>query len=152
MRWCDAHREPGSSGAGSGGKGEAKCPRSSKGYKGDSSSRADAKPGYTTYTNFSQVMQASDAQYPAITRVSDPGSSEHPVYTGFFFYQCLQFDATGRYLLGMRVYFDYRAIQPTVVPILVLSISKTITNGPGSEKQQPGTGSKVPGFNAARIR
>jgi hypothetical protein len=80
--------------------------------KGDSSSRADAKPGYTTYTNFSQVMQASDARYPAIIRVSDPGSSEHPVYTGFFFYQCLQFDVTGRYLLGMRVYFDYRVIQP----------------------------------------
>ena len=78
----------------------------------DSSSRADAKPGYTTYTNFSQVMQASDARYPAITRVSDPGPSGHPVYTGFFFYQCLQFDATGRYLLGMRVYFDYRDTQP----------------------------------------
>jgi hypothetical protein len=56
----------------------------------DSSSRAVAKPGYTTYTNFSQVMQASDARYPAITRVSDPGASGHPIYTGFFFYQCLR--------------------------------------------------------------
>jgi len=51
---------------------------------------------YTTYTNFSQVMQGIDARYPALTRVSDPGSSGHAVYTGFFFYQCLQFDATGR--------------------------------------------------------
>jgi hypothetical protein len=25
----------------------------------------------------------------------------------------LQFDATGRYLLGMKVYFDYREIKPT---------------------------------------
>ena len=78
----------------------------------DSSSRADGRPGYTTYTNFSQVMQASDARYPAITRVSDPGASDHPAYTGFFFYQCLQFDPTGRYLLGMRVYFENRDIQP----------------------------------------
>jgi hypothetical protein len=57
-------------------------------------------------------MQASAVRYPAITRVSDPGSREHPVYTGFVFYQCLQLDATGRYLLGMKVYFDYRAIKP----------------------------------------
>lgn len=48
-------------------------------------SRADAKPGYTTYTNFSQVVQGIGARYPAIARVSDPGSREHPVYTGFFF-------------------------------------------------------------------
>ena len=56
----------------------------------DLPARAAAKPGYTTYTNFSQVMQAGDARYPAITRVSDPGAGGHPVYTGFFFYQCLQ--------------------------------------------------------------
>lgn len=79
---------------------------------GDSSFRTNAKPGYAAYTNFSQVMQANDARYPALTRVSDPGTREHPVYTGFFFYQCLQFDATGRYLLGMKVYFDYREIKP----------------------------------------
>ncbi len=56
----------------------------------DLSSRADAEPSYTTCTNFSQVMQASDARYPAIIRVSDPGARGHPVYTGFFFYQCLR--------------------------------------------------------------
>ncbi len=68
---------------------------------------------YTTYTDFSQVLEGIDARYPAVTRVSDPGTSAHPIYTGFFFYQCLQFDTTGRYLLGMRIYFEYRDIQPT---------------------------------------
>src|SRR4029077_2564856 len=41
-----------------------------------------------------------------------PGAGGHRAYTGFFFYQCLQFDTTGRYLLGMRVYFENRAVQP----------------------------------------
>jgi len=68
---------------------------------------------YTTYTSFDQVLKGRDARYVSLTRVSDPGTSEQAVYTGFFFYQCLQFDATGRYLLGMKVYFEYRDIQPT---------------------------------------
>jgi len=68
--------------------------------------------GYTTYPNFVRVMEAHDARYPPLTRVSDPGASGHPVYTGFFFYQCLQFDATGRYLLGMKVNFEKRNIRP----------------------------------------
>ena len=69
---------------------------------------------YTTYTSFSQVLllEDSDAHYPVITRVSHPGSSTHRAYTGFFFYQCLQFDTTGRYLLGMRIYFQNRSVQP----------------------------------------
>ena len=67
---------------------------------------------YTTYTSFNQVREGSHARYPAITRVSDPGASGHQAYTGFFFYQCLQFDTTGRYLLGMRIYFQYRSVQP----------------------------------------
>ncbi len=68
---------------------------------------------YTTYDSFDQLLEGRDARYPTITRISDPGTSEHPVYTGFFFYQCLQFDNTGRYLLGMRVYFEYRDVGPT---------------------------------------
>ena len=70
-------------------------------------------PLYATWTNFSQVMQASDARFPVLTRVSNPGSRERPVYTGFFFYQCLQFDATGRFALGMKADFDYRPIRPS---------------------------------------
>jgi len=68
---------------------------------------------YTTYRSFSQVLEGSNARYLTITRVSDPGLSGQRAYTGFFFYQCLQFDGTGRYLLGMRVYFQNRRVEPT---------------------------------------
>src|SRR5215472_3761485 len=68
---------------------------------------------YTIYTSFHEVLEGRNARYPAITRVSDPGTDGHRVYTGFFFYQCLQFDATDRYLLGMRVYVQNRAVQPS---------------------------------------
>lgn len=68
---------------------------------------------YTTYNSFVQVMEGRNARYPAITRVSDPGITGQRAYTGFFFYQCLQFDATGRYLLGMKVYIQNRIVQPT---------------------------------------
>jgi hypothetical protein len=67
---------------------------------------------YTTYTNFGQVLEGSNARYPAITRVSDPGTSGQRAYTGFFFYQCLQFDSTGRYLLGLKVYVQNRIVEP----------------------------------------
>jgi hypothetical protein len=72
----------------------------------------DGPAGYTTYPDFKRLMEGEGARYPALTRLSDPGSLENPVYTGFFFYQCLQFDATGRYLLSMRVNFDKRPIKP----------------------------------------
>jgi len=68
---------------------------------------------YTTYTSFSEVLEGGNARSLAITRVSDPGPAGRPAYTGFFFYQCLQFDTTGRYLLGMRVYFRNRVVNPT---------------------------------------
>jgi len=68
---------------------------------------------YTTCTSFSQVLEGSNARYLPITRVSDPGFSGHRAYTGFFFYDVLQFDATGRYLLGMRVCFQDRVVLPT---------------------------------------
>ncbi|MHC4564251.1 MAG: hypothetical protein ACYTE3_00670 [Planctomycetota bacterium] len=68
---------------------------------------------YTTYTTFDQLLEGRDARYAPLARVSDPGSKERPIYTGFFFYQCLQFNTTGRYLLGMRVYFEYRDIRPS---------------------------------------
>ena len=49
---------------------------------------------YPTYRSFDQMLKASNTRYPAIIRVSDPGPSGHRAYTGFFFYQCLQFDTT----------------------------------------------------------
>jgi len=67
---------------------------------------------YTTCTNFDQVLEARNARYLMLTRVSDPGTSERRFYNGFFFYQVLQFDPTGRYLLGLRVYFQGRDVKP----------------------------------------
>ena len=67
---------------------------------------------YTTYASFEEVLRGS-ARYPALVRVSDPGAGGNKAYTGFFFYQCLQFDGTGRYLLGMKVYFQNRVVEPT---------------------------------------
>lgn len=68
---------------------------------------------YTTCTSFEQLLKERNAVYPAIIRVSDPGTGERRAYTGFFFYQVLQFDTTGRYLLGMRVYLQNRDVGPT---------------------------------------
>ena len=78
-----------------------------------SAGQAQDDLSYTTYTSFNQVLEGRNTRYPAITRVSDPGVNGQRAYTGFFFYQCLQFDTTGRYLLGMKVYVQNRAVQPT---------------------------------------
>lgn len=39
---------------------------------------------YTAYSSFGQVLVGSNARYPALIRVSDPGASGHRAYTGFF--------------------------------------------------------------------
>jgi hypothetical protein len=64
----------------------------------------------TTCTNFSQVLETRTARFATLTRVSDPGTAEHRFYNGFFFYGVLQFDTTGRYLLGLRVYCPSRDV------------------------------------------
>ena len=73
--------------------------------------QAEEELPYTTYTSFDKVMGARDARYPAITRVSDPGPPSKRAYTGFFFYQVLQFDSSGRYLLGLKVGFQSRDVR-----------------------------------------
>jgi hypothetical protein len=35
---------------------------------------------YTPCTNFDQVLEARNARYPSMTRVSDPGTGEHRIY------------------------------------------------------------------------
>jgi len=72
-----------------------------------------AQPSYTTYDTFEEVLRSSGARYPAVIRVSAPNAGGKPAYTGFFFYQCLQFDASGRYLLAMRVSFQNRLVEAT---------------------------------------
>ena len=75
--------------------------------------RAEDYPPYTTYTTFDEVLERSDAEYTKATRVTPAGTKKNPTYHGFFFYNCLQFDPTGRYMLGMRVYCQEREVQPT---------------------------------------
>jgi alpha-mannosidase len=75
--------------------------------------RAREELPYTTYGSFAEVMAGENARYPKLVRISDPGTRESPNYTGFFFYQCLQFDPADRYLLGMRVHCQNRAVRPT---------------------------------------
>ncbi len=72
-----------------------------------------AQAAYATYGSFAELMAGENARYPKLVRVSDPGTKESPNYTGFFFYQCLQFDPTDRYLLGMRVHCQNRDVRPT---------------------------------------
>jgi hypothetical protein len=73
-----------------------------------------AQPGasYTAYAAFNEVLEAKDARHPALVRVSEPEADGKPVYTGFFFYQCLQFDPSDRYLLAMKVHFQNRLVEP----------------------------------------
>jgi hypothetical protein len=66
---------------------------------------------YTTYASFDEIVEGTAARYPALTRISNPGASGSRSYTGFFFYQALQFDDTGRYALGMKVRFEGREVE-----------------------------------------
>ncbi len=68
---------------------------------------------YTTHSSFAELMAGKSARYPKLIRVSDSGTKDSPNYTGFFFYQCLQFDPTDRYLLGLRVHCQNRDVRPT---------------------------------------
>jgi len=68
---------------------------------------------YLTYRSFDRMLEERNTRYPPIIRVSDPGPIGHRTYTGFFFYQCLQFDTTGRYLLGMKVYLENQVVKPS---------------------------------------
>jgi hypothetical protein len=73
---------------------------------------------YKTYSSFEEILNAKDAKYLTGIRVSPIGSKEQPMYHGFFFYNCsqaelLQFDPSGRYMLGMRIFIEGRRVQPT---------------------------------------
>jgi hypothetical protein len=57
-------------------------------------------------------VERENLQYAPVIRVSDPGTKERPVYTGFWFYDGLQFDESGRYALAMKVDFHERDVTP----------------------------------------
>jgi hypothetical protein len=57
-------------------------------------------------------VERENLQYAPVIRVSDPGTKERPFYTGFWFFDGLQFDETGRYALAMKVNFHGREVTP----------------------------------------
>jgi len=65
---------------------------------------------YPTCKTWKDVMEGKNLQYAAVDRISDPGTSERPIYTGFWFYDGLQFDESGRHVLAMRVDFQERDV------------------------------------------
>lgn len=67
---------------------------------------------YTAYTSMTEMLEAKNALYSPLVRLSDPGTPDRPAYTGFFFYQCLHSDKSGRYLLAMKIHVQNRAVEP----------------------------------------
>jgi hypothetical protein len=59
------------------------------------------------------LVEGKNLEYAPVVRVSDPGTKERPAYTGFWFYDEQQFDVSGRYALGMKVYFQGRDVKPS---------------------------------------
>jgi len=77
-----------------------------------------SKQEYSTYSSFTELVNSTDAKYPQAVRITDGGTEENPAYHGFFFYNCapedlLQFDPTGRYMLGMSVSIEGREVTAT---------------------------------------
>src|SRR5678816_530343 len=68
---------------------------------------------YTTYKTWSEVVAGTNAKYATLKRISDPGTSTAPAYTGFWFFGMEQFDPTGQYALGMKVRFQNRDVKAT---------------------------------------
>lgn len=88
---------------------------------GEAQIQSDEKLGdnlpYSVYNSFEEVLNASDARYFEPVRISPAGTKRKPMYHGFFFYNCsfyelYQFDPTGRYMLGMRIFIEGRKVQP----------------------------------------
>ncbi len=73
---------------------------------------------YSTFAGFAEMANASNIKYFKPVRISPAGSKLEPAYHGFFFYNCAplelpQFDPSGRYMLGMRIFIEARKVKPT---------------------------------------
>src|SRR5262249_38150290 len=66
---------------------------------------------YSTCKTWKEVVEGENLRYAQIIRVSDPGTKERPVYTGFWFFEGFQFDESGRYALAMKVNFKERNVK-----------------------------------------
>jgi hypothetical protein len=69
--------------------------------------------GYSTCKSWQEVVEGEDLRYAPVLRVSDPGMEDRPAYTGFWFYDGLQFDEPGRYALAMKVSVRERDVTPS---------------------------------------
>ncbi len=74
-------------------------------------------PEYTICNSFDEMLNSRDTKYFKPVRISPVGTKKKPMYHGFFYYnhtqtECLQFEPSGRYLLGMRVFIEGRDVQP----------------------------------------
>lgn len=72
---------------------------------------------YQVYNSFEELLSGDDVSYFQPVRISPAGTKRNPVYHGFFFYNCsqnelFQFDPTGRFMLGMRIFTEGRKVQP----------------------------------------
>jgi len=72
-----------------------------------------ATQAYSTCQSWQEVLERNDLRYANVVRVSDPGTKDRPVYTGFWFFEGLQFDESSRYALAMSVDFQNRDVTPT---------------------------------------
>ena len=74
--------------------------------------------GYSTYDNFDELVVSTSSKYVGVVRVTSPGTKDQPTDHGFWFYNCMhkelnQFDASGRYMLVLRVFIEGREVEPT---------------------------------------
>lgn len=72
---------------------------------------------YSTFDSFDEMLNSTDTRYFESVRISPVGTKKKPMYNSFFYYnhtqtECLQFEPSGRYLLGMRVFIEGRDVQP----------------------------------------
>src|SRR5258705_7468555 len=66
--------------------------------------------GYSTCKTWQEVVEGENLRYATVIRVSDPGTRDRPDYTGFWFFDGLQFDESGRFALAMKVHFQERDV------------------------------------------
>jgi hypothetical protein len=76
-------------------------------------SAVDAAQEYSTCKSWQEVVEGEKLRYAPVIRVSDPGAKDRPAYTGFWFYDGLQFNESGRYALAMKVDFHERDVMPS---------------------------------------
>jgi hypothetical protein len=65
---------------------------------------------YSTCKSWQEVVERQDLRYAPVIRVSEPGTTDQPTYTGFWFFEGLQFDESGRFVLAMKVHFHERDV------------------------------------------